>query len=198
MPWQLSKPEKSKPESVLVNASRLRSWNLRTTNHKQKTRLSQIKQLLKLWTELNWTESRSVVSTLCDLMDYTVHGILQAKILEWVAFPFSRGSSQPRDRTQVSRIAGRFFTSWATREAHLSYSQPYNFLHHFCVCSLCFFQLSALITCSLVLPRFNLCAVLHCSVMSYLPWCHKVPIYIEFSSVVLSCPTLHDPRIAAH
>ena len=38
-------------------------------------------------------------------------------ILEWVAFPFSKGSSQPRDRTQVSRIAGGFFTSWATREA---------------------------------------------------------------------------------
>ena len=55
--------------------------------------------------------------TLCNLMDYTVHGILQARILEWGAFPFSRGSSQPRDRTQVSRIAGRFFTSWATREA---------------------------------------------------------------------------------
>ena len=43
--------------------------------------------------------------TLCDPKDYTVHGILQARILEWVAFPFSRGSSQPRDRTQVSRIA---------------------------------------------------------------------------------------------
>ena len=55
--------------------------------------------------------------TLCDPMDYTVHGILQARILEWVAFPFSRGSSQSRDQTQVSHIAGRFFTSWATREA---------------------------------------------------------------------------------
>ena len=44
--------------------------------------------------------------TLCDLMGYTIHGILQVRILEWVAFPFSRGSSQPRDRTQVSRIAG--------------------------------------------------------------------------------------------
>ena len=44
--------------------------------------------------------------TLCDPMDYRVHGILQARTLEWVAFPFSRGSSQPRDRTQVSRIAG--------------------------------------------------------------------------------------------
>ena len=47
-------------------------------------------------------------------MGCTVHGILQARILEWVAFPFSRGSSQPRDGTQVSCIAGRFFTSWAT------------------------------------------------------------------------------------
>ena len=54
--------------------------------------------------------------TLCNSMDSTVHGILQARILEWVAFPFSRGSSQPRDRTQVSH-PGRFFTSWATREA---------------------------------------------------------------------------------
>ena len=48
-----------------------------------------------------------------------VHGILQARILEWVAFPFSRGSSQPRDQTQVSCIVGRFFTVWATREAQI-------------------------------------------------------------------------------
>jgi len=45
--------------------------------------------------------------TLCNPMDYTVHGILQARILEWVAFPFCRGSFQPRDQTQVSHIAGR-------------------------------------------------------------------------------------------
>ena len=54
--------------------------------------------------------------TLCDLMvccqpGSSVHGILQARILEWVAFPFSRGSSQPRNQTQVSCIAGRFFTN---------------------------------------------------------------------------------------
>ena len=55
--------------------------------------------------------------TLCNPKDYIVHGILQARILEWVAFPFFRGSSQPRDLTQVSHIAGRFFTSWVTREA---------------------------------------------------------------------------------
>ena len=55
--------------------------------------------------------------TLCDPRDYTVHGILWARILWWVAFPFSRGSSQPRDPTHISLIAGGFFTSWATREA---------------------------------------------------------------------------------
>ena len=55
-----------------------------------------------------------VFATLC--MAYTVHGILQARILEWVAVSFSRGSSQPRGWTQASHIAGGFFTSWATRE----------------------------------------------------------------------------------
>ena len=49
-------------------------------------------------------------------MDYTVHGILQARILEWVAVPFFRESSQPKDRTQVSHFAGEFFTSWVTKE----------------------------------------------------------------------------------
>ena len=58
---------------------------------------------------LNWTE-----------LDYTVHGILQARILEWVAFPFSRESAQHKDRTQVSHVAGRSFTSWATRETQNS------------------------------------------------------------------------------
>ena len=52
--------------------------------------------------------------TLCDPMDCTIHHILQARIPEWAAFPFPRGSSQPRDQTQVSHTAHRFFTSWAT------------------------------------------------------------------------------------
>ena len=61
--------------------------------------------------------------TLCNPMDCrppgsSVHGILQARILEWVAIPFSRGSFQPRDQTWVSCTAGRFFTIWAIREAH--------------------------------------------------------------------------------
>ena len=54
--------------------------------------------------------------------DCIVHGILQARILQWVAFPFSKGSSQPRDRTQVSCTAGRFFTRWATKEAPRNYT----------------------------------------------------------------------------
>ena len=61
----------------------------------------------------------------CNPMDYTVHGILQARVLEWVAFPFSRGSFQPRNRTQVSRIAGGFFTSWDTKESLL--------FHKYCI-----------------------------------------------------------------
>ena len=60
--------------------------------------------------------------TLCKPMNWSppgssVHGVLQARILEWAAFASSRGSSQPTDPTQVSCIAGGFFTIWATREA---------------------------------------------------------------------------------
>ena len=60
--------------------------------------------------------------TLCDPMGI-VYGILQARILESVAFPFSRGFSQPRNWTQISCIAGRFFTSWGTREAQEQWSE---------------------------------------------------------------------------
>ena len=72
--------------------------------------------------------------TLCDPMDCSlpgssIHGIFQARILEWVAISFSRGSSQPRDRTLVSHIAGRRFTLWAIREIHLV-SVNYFFLPH--------------------------------------------------------------------
>ena len=70
---------------------------------------------------LKWSEVAQSCPTLCNPMDCSppassVHGILQARILEWVAISFSRGSSRPRDRTQVSRIAGRHFNLWATRE----------------------------------------------------------------------------------
>ena len=68
------------------------------------------------------SEAAQSCLTLCDPMDCSppgssVHGILQARILEWVAISFSRGSSLPGDRTQVSCIAGRHFNLWATRKA---------------------------------------------------------------------------------
>ena len=55
----------------------------------------------------------------CNPIDSAFHGILQTRILEWVAFPFFKGSSQPRDRTQAFHIAGGVFINWAIREAHL-------------------------------------------------------------------------------
>ena len=87
-------------------------------------------------TDLTWSQSKEgqiefmkvkelvaqLCPTLCDPMDCSlpgssIHGILQARILDWVAIPFSRGSSWFRDWTQVSCITGRFFTIWASREA---------------------------------------------------------------------------------
>ena len=71
--------------------------------------------------DVTWREVAQSCPTLCDPMDCSlsgssVHGIFQAIVLEWIAISFSKGSSQPRDRTWVSCIAGRFFTAWATRE----------------------------------------------------------------------------------
>ena len=68
------------------------------------------------WKSLSWV-------WLCDPMDCIVHGILQARILEWLAFPFSSGSSQPRNRTGASCIAGGFFTNWAMKEAPISHKK---------------------------------------------------------------------------
>ena len=59
--------------------------------------------------------------TLCNPMNFIVHGILQARILEWVAFPFSSRPSWPRNWTRVTCIAGAFFTNWAMREAPVLY-----------------------------------------------------------------------------
>ena len=91
---------------------------------------SQSRTWLSDWTELKqWLKEKKVkVSqscpslTLCDpvacsLQGSSVHGILQARILEWVAIPFSRESFQPREQIQVSCIIGRFFTFWVTTEA---------------------------------------------------------------------------------
>ena len=78
---------------------------------------------LTSWTTavLKWSEVAQSCSTLCDLMDCSlqcssIHGIFQARVLEWVAICFSRGSSWPRDWILISCIVGRCFTIWATRE----------------------------------------------------------------------------------
>ena len=73
--------------------------------------------------EVKWSEVAQLCLTLCDPMDFSlpgssIHGIFQARILEWVAISFSRGTSPPRDQTWVFHIVGRCFTVWATREAN--------------------------------------------------------------------------------
>ena len=70
---------------------------------------------------MKWSELAQSCPTLCDPVDCSppgssFHGILKARILEWIAISFSRGSSQPRDRTRVSRMTGRCFILWAIRE----------------------------------------------------------------------------------
>ena len=88
------------------NVQELQSWGLSSLNESHRVCVLVTRSCL----------------TFCDLMDCSppdssVRGILQARILEWVAISFSRGSSQPRDWTRVSHVASRFFTIWATREA---------------------------------------------------------------------------------
>ena len=90
-----------------------RWWRTRKPRMLQSMGLQRTRLDLMKWSELKVAQ---LCLTLCNPKDCTVHGILQTRILECVAFYFSRGSSQPRDRTQVSLIAGGFFTSWATRK----------------------------------------------------------------------------------
>ena len=73
------------------------------------------------WGLLHWKWSHGVAQS-CP--GFSVHRIFQARVLEWVAISFSRGSSWPRDWTQVSCIAGRCFTLWATREADSLPAEP--------------------------------------------------------------------------
>ena len=85
----------------------LQPWNLETHS------LEEVKVACSVMSDI------SVVICNSNSINYTFHGILQVSILEWVDFLFFRGSSQPRDQTQVYRIAGSYFTSWVTREALL-------------------------------------------------------------------------------
>ena len=84
--------------------------------------LSKWKDILHSWMKVKVLVAPSCFTLYesmdCSLPGFSVHGVLQAWILEWVAMPSSRGSSQLRDQTQVSHISGIFFTVWATRKSH--------------------------------------------------------------------------------
>ena len=102
--WSVSVPKRDFPQWLFIDLLCTRSLLQRNTHRVHWVPLSQ---------------SRSVVSNLCDPMDCSPPGsslrrILWTGILEWVAIPFSRGSSQHRDQTQVSYIEGRFFVIWVT------------------------------------------------------------------------------------
>ena len=100
---------------------------------------------------------------------WAVHGFLQARIMEWVAFPFSRGSSQPRNWTRVSCIAGRFFINWAMSEAFL------NHLIYFCLINIKTYSLSIIV---LTLSRLALCDPMDCSMPGF-PVLHYLPKFAQ-------------------
>ena len=127
-----------------------------------------------------WPHGRSLPGS-------SVHGIFQARILEWLAISFSRGSSQPRDRTQVSCIVGRHFIVWATREARMLL-----LLRRFSRVQLCATPDTAAHQASRPWdsPGKNTGVGCH-----FLLQCRKVK---SESEVAHSCPTLATPWTAAY
>ena len=107
VPIKKQRKNKASFRSFIVVTSVLQKSNVKTSVEDRRKLIC-----VEYW---KCNESCSVVSD--SLRPHGWYSPCQARILEWVTFPFSRGSSQSRDRTQVSRIAGGFFTSWATREA---------------------------------------------------------------------------------
>ena len=130
--WNLLKclKKKQKPGSLcLLTWSWLILWQSRDLDsgiffYPFRT-LVQLNGNIYIWVSEWVSEVAQSCPTLCDPVDCSlsgssVHGIFQARVLEWIAISFSRGSSRPRNRTRVSCIAGRRFTVWATREAPYS------------------------------------------------------------------------------
>ena len=128
----------------------------------------------------------------CSLPGSSVHGIFQAKALEWVAISFSRGSSRPRDQTQISRIADRCFTIWATREAYSLYCIIYPhslFILYIVVCTLnplpLYCSSSSLFSLMISLFSISLSLFLFCYITSLLyfldstcKWYHTVSLFL--------------------
>ena len=111
--------DKESKEKELTKRAKRKNWPMLVTSL----------QIVK-WKSLSRVRGR----TLCDPVDYTVHGILQARILEWVAYPFSNESSRPRNQTRVSCLAGGFFLNWAIRKA-ATYHILYHYDDEFLYCS---------------------------------------------------------------
>ena len=105
-------------------------WNIQTIlkyTKKAKKKTNESESLETTIIAIKWVKVAQSCSTLCDPIDCSspessAHWILQARILEWVTVPFSKGSSRPRDRTRVSFIAGRFSTVCTTKEACANFS----------------------------------------------------------------------------
>ena len=103
------------PESVGLNLAPLLTERWPWTSHLIALCLSFLickMEMKEVWKSQSLSRVQFFATPWTSLSGTSVHGILQARILEWVAIPFSRGSSQPRDQTQVSCISGRFFTIW--------------------------------------------------------------------------------------
>ena len=120
--WVIKQQRQLSTSTMHLAQERLMNLNKKVTlicsHHFYSLRASLIAQLVKNLTGLSeWKSLSSVQLFATPWTIYTVHGIVQARILEWVAISFSRGSSQPRDWNQISCTAGGFFTSWANREA---------------------------------------------------------------------------------
>ena len=118
----LSNWAKGSPEATKGRGKGMKDWrdevcqgsSIGTLRSRTRTRDEMLRKLL-CCSMRSESKSDSVVSR--SLPPHSIYVILQARILEWIAFPFSRGSSQLRDQTQTSHTAGRFFTNWAIREA---------------------------------------------------------------------------------
>ena len=126
----------------------------------------------------------------CSLPGSSIHGILQTRILEWVAISFSRGSSQPRDWTWVFCIAGRFFTVWATKKGHVCVWCVYTHTHTYIWYIFGINLLMSILNCRKTWGRLNLKKrqkILALATVKF--WLH-VLLVVDLRQAVLTPPSL--------
>ena len=117
----------------------------------------------------------------------SVHGILQARILEWVAMLHSRGSSQPRDRTQVSHIAGRFFTFWVTTVTLSLISHLHDLMDDLSQAAYVLWT-QEIMLCFVIIPNKDSLKVF--KVSNFLASSFSLKVYVSTESLIL-----HDQKI---